>query len=111
MDVVYHDIDARWFEPPTAWLEIDADGQLTVHEGFWPDVGGAFVAVHTASLPLVASDGAVMLAREGPQLTPSDQVQPYGMRPVAGGYEVQAYVDLLAWREGDDWHIKRLVQG
>jgi len=48
---------------------------------------------------------------KGPQLTPSDQVQPYGMRPVAGGYEVQPYVDLLAWREGDDWHIKRLMQG
>lgn len=25
--------------------------------------------------------------------------------------EAQAYVDLLAWREGDDWHIKRLMQG
>ncbi len=116
MATVYHDINATWFQPPAARLEIDADGQLTVHAGYWPDVGEAFVELEDARLLLTDGDQVVLLARADvgdrsrPGIAVSEHMQPYGLQPVAGGYELQPHVDLLAWREGETWHIKRLVQ-
>jgi len=116
MGVTYEEIGAPWFEPPAAALMIDEHDMLTITGGYWPDVGGAFVHVEDQQVQLLADDNAVLLAREGEQGQPgagivlSDVVLPYGALPVAGGLQIQPHVDLLAWREADGWHVKRLVQ-
>lgn len=108
---VIHEIKAPFFEPPAAVLSIDEQEVLTVEAGFWPDFGGTFVEVAAISVQLDAADRAVMLARDGEQIVLSDEPLPYGARHVAGGYQILPHVDLLAWRETDGWHIKRLIQG
>lgn len=109
---VYEPIDAGRFEPAAARIEIDGHELLSVQEGYWPDIGDAFVRVQSVTVQLEADDRAVMLGRDGEQIVLSDQVLAYGLRPLGDGqYEVQPYVDLLAWRQDDGWHVKRLMQG
>ena len=105
-----HEIKAPFFGPPAAVLNIDEQEMLTVEEGYWPDFGGTFVEVSAVIAQLDADDRAVMLARDGEQIVLSDEVLSYGAKRVKGGYEILPYVDLLAWREDDGWHVKQLMQ-
>ena len=123
MAVHYQDVEARWFAPPAALLRIEG-GTLYVTAGYWPDVGGAFARVGEQQVTLSGDAQAVLikrLAREVRQyegeanqcaVVTAATVPPYGVQPVGGGrFRILEYVDLLAWREGVDWHVKRLVQG
>lgn len=109
--MIIETIQAAWFAPPAAVVAIDEHDRLTISEGFWPDVGGAYVEVATASVQLEATDRAVLLGRDRDQLVLSDMPLPYGVRAIGGDqYEIMPCVDLLAWREADGWHVKRLMQ-
>lgn len=110
----YHDIDARAFEPPA--LQVTIKGRrLIVKDGYWPDLGGSFVHVADTTMRLKADDCAVLIRRAGKldcEIVAAPQLLLYGAQPIGDGqFSVLEHVDLLAWRVGTDWHIKRLVQG
>ena len=110
----YHDVDAFTFGPPALQASIKGR-RLTVKNGFWPDVGGSFVHVADTTLRLKAADCAVLIRRTGEpdcEIVTASQLPLYGMQPIGDGkFCILEHVDLLAWRVGTDWHIKRLVQG
>ncbi len=115
MKTIYHDLAVPILELPAATLKIDGES-LIVRGGHWPDVGGVAVQVQGAQIALEEDDCAVALRRpdgEGPCAVEALTETPaYGLRMVGPGrYVVQRYVDLLAWREADGWHVKRLAQG
>lgn len=105
-------IDATLFVPPATVITIDDQSLLTATEGYWPDYGQTFIHVPATQIQLGPSDNVVLVAREGGKLVAHEQALPYGLRPVGQWqYEVQPFVDLVAWREADGWHVKHLVQG
>lgn len=93
---MYHEINVRLEEPAQIAIE---GGQLTVTAGHWPDFGDP-VAVGSVVETLQDTDRFVYLDRQG-GLVLADGFIPYGQ-----GHEM---CDLLAWRENDEWHVKRLV--
>ena len=99
---MYHDI---------GWSGADSAAQITIEvntlaisAGAWPDFGRS-VSVPAVEVQLAPDDRYVYLDREG-GIVVSDEFLPYGQDPAGNPNEI---LDLLAWREGDEWHIKRLV--
>ncbi len=99
MPNIYHDII---YKAPTtatpAVVTIDEGDVLTITAGSWP--GG--VSVAGVSVALAPSDVAVYINRDGSGITISDAALPFGEG-------VAEYIDRLAWKEGDAWHIMRMV--
>ena len=95
MAVIYHEIGI-W---DGAWARLTIDESGTVFQstgGAWPGMNG----LSPAATPLEDAQYVYALA-DGRYLLSTGFV-PYGIAPGA-----QA-ADLLAWREGEDWHVKRL---
>lgn len=77
------------------------DNVLVVTGGVWPDFGDVQVLVASATVALESTDAFVLLDRDGGIVVVAELLA-YG----AGGHNM---VDLLAWRENSEWHVKRLV--
>ncbi len=99
---MYHDIGVGFTR--AAQIEI-AGSTLAVSAGQWPSSGGE-VAVPAANADLLDSDSFVYLDRQG-GIVVSDEFIPYGQD--AAGHDNEM-LDLLAWKEGDGWNVKRLVE-
>ncbi len=99
---MYHDI--KWpFVANAAQISISND-TLAVTAGTWPDFGQV-VQVPAVQATLAPEDQYIYLDRQG-EIVISDVFIPYGQNMAGNTNEM---LDLLAWREGDEWHIKRLV--
>jgi len=91
-----------------ARVKIENGYVLSVSKGFWPDLFGGIVPVSQSRIPLAENDQYIYLSRKG-FIVPSSKPLPYGFRLVSGGYQAQEHADLLAWKEGQDWHVKHLI--
>lgn len=100
---MYHDI--YWERADQAAILTISQDTLKVTAGKWPGFG-VLAGVSAASVALLPEDAFIYLGRAG-QIVISDDFLPYG---IAGDGELAEMLDLLAWREGDEWHIKRLVE-
>lgn len=99
---MYHDIG--WPDTANAaQISINND-TLSITAGTWPDFGRS-VSVPAVEVQLAPEDQFIYLDREG-NVVVSDQFLAYGQSP---GGSVNEMLDLLAWREGNEWHVKRLV--
>jgi hypothetical protein len=99
---MYHDIE--WSGAGVAAQIAIEKTTLIVTAGAWPDFGKS-VSMPAAEVPLVPEDRYVYLDRDG-GIVVSDEFVPYGQDGQGNANEM---LDLLAWREGEEWHIKRLV--
>lgn len=77
---------------------------VTIQEGFWPDFGEN-VPIAEQTVTLGGGITHYYLTRDGVLLW-TNAFRPYG-RNLAG--QDNAMLDLVAWRVGDDWHVKRLI--
>lgn len=96
MAVIYHEIGI-W---DGAWARLTIDESGTVFQstgGAWPGMNG----LSPTATPLEDAQYVYALA-DGRYLLSTGFV-PYGIAPGAEA------ADLLAWKEGQDWHVKRLV--
>jgi len=101
---MYHNIG--WPNAGSA-AQIAVDGNtLNIKAGTWPDFRRS-VSVPAAQVQLAPEDRYVYLDREG-GIVVSDELIAYGQDPAGNTNEM---LDLLAWREGEEWHIKQLVPG
>lgn len=98
---MYHDIAVDLSNP--AKITIGED-QLTVTAGAWPTFGEPMRLADVTEV-LEASDRFVYLDHGGEIVLAEDFI-PYGHDGVGQSNEL---LDLLAWREEESWHIKRLV--
>ncbi len=98
---MYHDIAVSLSNPAHIAIEGDI---LTITAGQWPDFAGP-VDVPDVSETLLDSDSFVYLSRERDVVLSAEFV-PYGIGTTG---ETNELLDLLAWKDGDGWHIKRLV--
>ncbi len=98
---MYHDISVALQD--CASINI-VDGRVIVGAGNWPDFSAA-ISVRAGEIPLAQDDAWVYLDREG-QVVATAEFVPYGE---TGYGQPNPMLDLLAWREGAEWHIKRLV--
>ena len=99
---MYHDIG--WPQASGAAQIAIEGGTLAVTAGFWPDFGGT-VSVPEAQVQLAPEDQYVYLNRDG-DIVVSDAFIAYGQDTAGNANEM---LDFLAWREGEEWHMKRLV--
>ena len=97
---MYHYVG--WPRAPYA-MQIAIDGgTLTVTGGQWP---GSDVPIQSVQAALQDSDCYVFLNRTG-VIVLTDTFLTYGWDALGNTNEM---LDLLAWREGEEWHIKQLV--
>ena len=87
-----------------AQIAIDESGNLTVSRGQWPHFAGP-VQTHGVAVALEPGDAFIYLDQEG-GIVVSDAFMAYGRDGAGNANEM---LDLLAWREGSEWHVKRLV--
>jgi|GEM_PF-3822642 len=99
---MYHDIG--WYEAGSAAQIAISNSTLVVTAGTWPDFGRN-VSVPAVRVELLPEEQFIYLDREG-NVVVSDGFIAYGQDAAGNANEM---LDLLAWREGDEWHIKRLV--
>ena len=88
-----------WMDERPLEMMIDETGVLHLSGGGWPYWGGAVLSVQPADLSLEGAV-AVYLTHDG-RVIVSDVELSYG--------EDLETFDLLAWRDGDGWNIKRLI--
>jgi hypothetical protein len=86
-----------------ATIEI-AGATMTITAGGWPDFGGV-AQVPGVAFDLAETDAFVYLDRDG-GIVVSATFVPYG-RDMAGN--ASPMLDLLAWHDGADWHVKELT--
>ena len=77
---------------------------VTIQEGFWPDFGEN-VPVGEQTVAFGEGITHYYLTRDGVLLWTNAFVG-YG-RDLAG--LDNEMLDLVAWKDGDDWHVKRLI--
>jgi hypothetical protein len=103
--MIQHKIALSMDERP-ARIEIDKD-RLVVEGGGWPDFGGVVVMLPSVTLDLEAEDRFVYADREG-GIVVSDGFIGYGLE---AANQQAPMLDLLAWKEDDDWNVKEMVNG
>lgn len=97
---MYHDI--RWARADTAAAISIEGGALTVTEGPWP--GCAVPVIGCGDCALDPADAYIYLDHDGSIVMSSVELQ---FLPIKT-HEL-TMLDLLAWYEAEEWHVKRLV--
>ena len=87
-----------------AVIEI-AGNAVTITAGDWPDFAGAVAQVPGVTFDLADTDAFISLDREG-GIVVSASFIPYG-KDVGGN--LNPMLDLLAWHDGAQWHVKELI--
>lgn len=100
--MIRHKINVSSVKEPAS---ISIEGSVvTIGAGNWPDFDGA-VAVEGVTFDLAGGDTYIYLDRDGGMVVSASFI-PYG-QDMAG--EQHPMLDLLAWRQGTEWHVKELV--